>query len=105
MSLPHGTPLAPDVYRRIRDRGDRLREEMRQKFGGELDDAIGGARPDHRRNAGVRLRGGRRQHAPSIRISAIPAWTPKDFKRAAVLFKQRYPTKVALWEHFAPLAD
>ncbi len=31
--IAHGTPLAPDVYRRIRDRGDRLREEMRQKFG------------------------------------------------------------------------
>ena len=30
---PHGTPIAPEVYRRIRDRGDRLREEMRQKFG------------------------------------------------------------------------
>lgn len=31
--IAHGIPLPPDVYQRIRDRGDRLREEMRQKFG------------------------------------------------------------------------
>ena len=31
--IAHGTPLPPDVYQRIRDRSDRLREEMRQKFG------------------------------------------------------------------------
>lgn len=29
----HGTPLPPDVYQRIRGQGDRLREEMRQKYG------------------------------------------------------------------------
>ena len=29
----HGTPLPADVYRRIREQGDRLREEMRQKHG------------------------------------------------------------------------
>lgn len=31
--IAHGTPLPPDVYRRIRERGARLREEMRQEFG------------------------------------------------------------------------
>jgi hypothetical protein len=29
----HGTPLPSDVYQRIRDRGDKLREEMRQEYG------------------------------------------------------------------------
>lgn len=29
----HGTPLPPDVYQRIREHGDKLREEMRQKYG------------------------------------------------------------------------
>lgn len=38
------------------------------------------------------------------RISAMPAWTPEDFQRAAVLFKQRFPTKMALWERLGPLA-
>lgn len=28
-----GTPLPAEVYRRIRQRGDELREEMRQEFG------------------------------------------------------------------------
>lgn len=32
-SITHGTPLSPEVYQRIRERGDRLREEMRQKYG------------------------------------------------------------------------
>lgn len=31
--IAHGTPLPPNVYRRIRERSDRLREEMFQKFG------------------------------------------------------------------------
>jgi hypothetical protein len=31
--LTHGTPLPSDIYRRIRETGDRLREEMRQKYG------------------------------------------------------------------------
>lgn len=29
----HGTPLPPDVNRRIRARGDELREEMRREYG------------------------------------------------------------------------
>jgi hypothetical protein len=31
--IVHGTRLPPDIYKRIRDRGDQLREEMRQKYG------------------------------------------------------------------------
>lgn len=37
------------------------------------------------------------------KISAMPAWTSDDFKRAAIFFKQRFPTKMALWERFGPL--
>lgn len=29
----HGTPLPADVYRRIRQRGETLREEMRREYG------------------------------------------------------------------------
>lgn len=29
----HGTPLPPDVYRRIQVRGDKLTEEIRQHYG------------------------------------------------------------------------
>lgn len=29
----HGTPLPPDVYQRIKERGDRLTEEIRQQYG------------------------------------------------------------------------
>lgn len=29
----HGKPLAPDVYRRIQERGGKITEEIRQKFG------------------------------------------------------------------------
>lgn len=29
----HGTPLPPDVYQRIQERGDKLTEEIRQKYG------------------------------------------------------------------------
>lgn len=31
--ISHGTPLPPDVYRRIQERGDQLTEEIRQKYG------------------------------------------------------------------------
>lgn len=29
----HGSPLPPDVYQRIQERGDELTEEIRQKYG------------------------------------------------------------------------
>ena len=29
----HGKPLDPDVYRRIQERGDKITEEIREKFG------------------------------------------------------------------------
>lgn len=29
----HGTPLPPDVYQRIQERGDKLTEEIRRKYG------------------------------------------------------------------------
>ena len=32
--IVHGTPLPPDVYQRIRERGDKLRDEMRKTPGG-----------------------------------------------------------------------
>lgn len=31
--IVHGTPLPPDVYQRIQERGDQLTEEIRQKYG------------------------------------------------------------------------
>lgn len=31
--IMHGTPLPAEVYQRIRQRGDELRNEMRQEFG------------------------------------------------------------------------
>lgn len=31
--IVQGTPLPADVYQRIRQRGDKLRDEMRQKYG------------------------------------------------------------------------
>lgn len=29
----HGKPLDPDVYRRIQDRGNKITDEIRRKFG------------------------------------------------------------------------
>ena len=29
----HGKPLPPDVYRRIREEGDRITEEIRRQYG------------------------------------------------------------------------
>lgn len=31
--ITHGTPLPPDVYQRIQERGDKLTDEIRQKYG------------------------------------------------------------------------
>jgi hypothetical protein len=31
--IMHGIPLPPDVYQRIRSRGDKLKEEMCQRYG------------------------------------------------------------------------
>lgn len=31
--IAHGTPLPPDVYERIQDRGNKLTEEIREKYG------------------------------------------------------------------------
>lgn len=33
-------------------------------------------------------------------VSATPAWTPDEFAQARALFKQIFPDKLALWEHF-----
>jgi hypothetical protein len=31
--ITHGTPLPPDAYQRIQERGDKVTEEIRQKYG------------------------------------------------------------------------
>lgn len=31
--ITHGTPLPPDVYRRIHERGDELNEQIRRQYG------------------------------------------------------------------------
>ena len=38
------------------------------------------------------------------KVSAMPAWTAEDFQRAAILFKQRFPNKMAFWERIGPLS-
>lgn len=34
-------------------------------------------------------------------VSALPPWSWDDYLRARAFFKEQFPTKMAMWEHFA----